>query len=164
MAWIEQAWLNIGFLTSDRKTVVVQLRVDGTEADAWAFAVPGIIRDATEVGVLIAAIGAVSNATRLYEEISHRSVNDAVDYPAASAEVYSFDKFGMLFSAGLDNYQFTIPARKMSVVVPEADGLTIPIVGASATAEVLALVAAINDTVMAKNGGAATVTGMRVVS
>lgn len=164
MAWIEQAWLNIGFMTSDKKISVVSLRVDIAEADAWTFALPGVARDATEVGVLIAAITALTDGVKQYEEISHRSVNDAADYPLPSAEVYSFDKFGVLFKSGLDNYQFTIPARDMDEVVPEADGVTIPITGAAATPAVLALVAAVNDTVIAKNGGAAVVTGMKVVS
>lgn len=164
MAWIEQFWLNMGFLTSDRKTVVVQLRIDETEADIWNVAVPGVLRDATEVGLLIQAIEAMSNANLLYEEVSHRTVNDAVDYPAASEEVYSFDKFGVLFKSGLDHYQFTIPARNMAAVVPEADGVTIAITDPPASAEVLALVAAVNDVVKAKNGGDAVVTGMRVVS
>lgn len=164
MAWIEGSVLNLGFLTSDRKTAVVSLRIDQTEADAWLFALPGVARDGTEVGVLIAAIEALSEGNLLYEEVAHRTTNDAVDYPLPSEEVYSFDKFGVMFSSGLDNYQFTIPARNMAVVVPETDGVTIAITDPPASDEVLALVAAVNDTVLAKNGGAATVTGMRVVS
>lgn len=164
MAYVEQFLAQMGFLTSDRKTVVVSLRVSEIEGLLWLNQLPGVLRDGTEVGLLFQAIQGMTNATLLYEGVQRHAVDDAVDYPAPSAEVYSFDKFGVSFKSGLDNYNFTIPGRKMSVVVPEADGVTIPISGAGASAEVLALVAAVNDVVLAKNGGDAVVTGLKVVS
>lgn len=164
MAWIEQFWATMSILTSDRKTVVCQWRVSEIEGLLWLNQAPGVLRDGTEVGLLFQAVEGLTSGTVLSEGVNRHSVDDTAEFPAPSAEVYSFDKFGVTFRSGLDNYQFTIPARKMSAVVPEADGVTIAITDPPASAEVLALVAAVNDVVLAKNGGDAVVTGMKVVS
>lgn len=164
MAWVEQFFLTVGIGDCRDKITPVEVRIDATEAQVWLAAVPGVIRDATEVGVLIQAIEGLTEGTTFYEQVALRSTDDAAVFPADSTKIYGFDKVGVQFKAGLNNYNFTIPARNDANFNVAPNGIDIAITGGDATAEVTALVAAVNDTVLSKYGATVTVTGMKVVS
>jgi hypothetical protein len=55
--------------------------------------------------------------------------------PSPGADAYAFDKFGVALVAAGENSQITIPARKMSAVTVETNGIDIELADGAAVAD-----------------------------
>lgn len=150
---------------SDRRISTFEVRLKPDKAQLYINEVTQTLKDATEVGQLLLSIEDLSKGTLISKGIELKTLDDAADYPAPTAEVYAFDKLGVSFSAGFDNYQITIPARDEAKYVVGPDGLTVILTEAGGgTAEVEQFVERFAAVCLGKNGSAATVSQIRVVS
>src|SRR5690606_17559897 len=89
---------------------------------------------------------------------------DNVTHPPADDNIYNFDKLGVHYKAGIDNYVITIPGRDDDDYTVAEDGITVIISGAGATAAVTNFITRFEATAVGKNGGAPNVTKIVVAS
>lgn len=165
MAWVTEYWAYVTLMDSRKKTATVSWRSsDEVDIESWFTAETDLIRDATEAGVLMAAVAALSSCTLVERGVKHIQVDDAAVPPALESHVFTFDKLLTHYDAGLDSYTISIPGRKGSAFTVGSDGVTVIIEGAGASSEVLAFIAAFEAGALAKNGAVPNVTEINVAS
>lgn len=162
MALVEQyfGFLKVG--DSRQKFTNVEIRLASADAIAWNAAIGAAAKAATEAGVLMAAIEGLMAGTVFERGVRSAIVDDAAVFPAADDNVYSFDKINVTLKAGLDRSTVTIPTRDDAAYNVAADGVTVIITGAGASAATTAYVDAVADAVIGKNGTAAVVEKMYI--
>ena len=156
------AFVTLGM--SDKKASTWRQRVTTIGGQAYIGALTQVLKDGTAVGLLMLSVETLSKGVLIKKGVTLETVDDAADYPLPNDEAYAFDKFGASYSAAFDNYQNTIPARKMDEVFIESDGIHIAITGGSATTAVTDFVSRFNAVALGKNDGAAVIDEMFVVS
>lgn len=152
MARIFTWWAYMTMLDSRNKTTDVQFRVSELDAETWGTAESTLLRDGSEIGILFAAIEGLSACTVVERGVKMADIDDAAVKPAADANVYTFDKLTVGVHAGIDNYTFTIPGRDDAAYTVGEDGVSVILSGDGASAAVEALVAAVPDAYVGKNG------------
>lgn len=135
------AVLTLGFQMSDvnpksqeNKVSSVSYFINLTDFQAYLDATSAAERDSTNVGAFITAIQVLTNGTLKFIDIGMR-FDTALAPPATSLAAYEFDKF-LLSSKDTvttDPVKTSIPARKMSAVTLESNGITVANTGAAAT-------------------------------
>jgi len=86
--------------------------------------------------------------------------DDAVTFPDFDSDIFIFDKLAVHYSSGFDNYQVTIPGRDSANYTMESDAVHVnPTLGL-----VDEFISRFEAVVLAKNGGAATVSSITVPS
>lgn len=146
---------------SRKRTTEVRFRVNVIEAGLYYNATTQILKDATEVGQLFLSVEELSACTLQGKGIVLVTEDDAAGFPLPNDDVYIFDKIGVSFKAGFDNYQMTIPGRDTTAYTLADDGVTIITTG---TGDVPDFIARFNAIVIGKNALAAEVTKMTIVS
>lgn len=130
---------------------------------AYNAAADDAARAATAVGVFFDAEAALSLGVRYKTDVGFSYVDNAAIPPAVSEFVFAFDKVGISFTADGEYYTSSIPARDNADITLSGDGVTIDL-GAGASAEVLAYVAAFNTTILSEELVQGTVANMYVRS
>lgn len=139
--------LNISYLMSNinpksRRNQIANFstRVTAASAKAYMAAADSAARAATGVGALITATNALSLGVPQDWGVNVSIFDTAAVPPSAGADAYAFDKFAVSLVAAGENSQLTIPARNMSAVVIETDGVSVELAdGANVAAFVTAL-------------------------
>jgi len=170
MATNVQYFAEVGFAMSDDNPVskqpkisVWRQRIKTVSAQAYIAAADDAARAATAVGVLFAAVDAMSNGTKMTYGV-HLIIEDgSVAPPASDDGIYPFDKFAYSYKAAFDNYQGTIPGRNMGAVFIESDGISI-VIGSGAQTQTADFITALEAVALGKNNNTIDVTRMFVVS
>jgi len=152
------AFIKLG--DSRRKTTTVRFRVTNAESLEYASAVTQILKDATTVGQLLLSVEDLSACSMMGKGTELITMDDAVDFPSPDSDIFLFDKLAVHYNSGFDNYQVTIPGRDSTNYTMESDGVHVNL-GLGLVDE---FVTRFNGCVLAKNGGAATVTEITVPS
>jgi len=153
-----EAFIKLG--DSRGKITEVSFRVGVIDAGLYYNATTQILKDATEVGQLLLSVEDLSNCSMMGKGIRLNTKDDSVTFPGYDTDIFIFDKLAVHYSAGFDNYQVTIPGRNSANYTMETDGVHVnPTLGL-----VDEFIARFNAIVLAKNGGAATVTEITVPS
>lgn len=150
------------FIDSRSQSSAVRVRIPKAKADLWYNAADATARAATDVGLLFNALNGLSSAYMYKTYVVLEDEQDAPAVPAPDSNIYNFDKLGVSFRAGLDNYSMTIPARSDANYTVNTDGVSV-ILGATGTAQVQDFVTRFQANVLAKNGGTPVVTKITVV-
>lgn len=164
MALVDRHYAFVTLMDSRQKTSTFEVRVRASEATAYFGAVTQIIKDATPVGQLLLSIEDLSAGTMISKGVTLRTFDDAAVPPALEDHIFTFDKIGVKFRGGLQNYQITIPARDGAQFTVAGDGVTIITEGAGADQQVLDFISRFEAVAVAANETFPTVTGMLVVS
>jgi hypothetical protein len=115
-------------------------RIKSVSAAAYFAAADDAARAATTVGALITATNALSKGIPQAWGVGLSVFDLAAVPPSAGADAYMFDKFAVALLAAGENSQLTIPARKMSAVTIETNGIDVELAdGAAVAAFVTAL-------------------------
>jgi len=138
-------------------------RVTAASAKAYFAAADDAARAASDVGVLMAAVDALSEGTKLTYGVRLEIIDGSVAPPDTDAGVYPFDKFAVSEKAGFDHYQNTIPGRNMGGVFVESDGVSI-VIGSGAQTQTSDFIDALETVGLGKNGSAVNVERMFVAS
>jgi len=170
MATNVQYFAEVGFAMSNDSPVskqprisVWRQRVKSVSAQAYIAAADDAARAATAIGVLFAAVDAMSNGTKMNYGI-HQIIEDgSVAPPDPDAGIYAFDKFAYAYKASFDNYQGTIPGRNMGAVFLESDGVSI-VIGSGAQTQTADFIAALEAVALGKNNATIDVQRMFVTS
>jgi len=125
MALQDQWYAYCTFGDARQKSSTVRIRVPTLDAQAYGDALTQVLKDATEVGQMLLAIEEMSAANLLGKGVYLFTEDDAADYPAGDSGIYNFDKVGIHFTAGFDNYFMSIPARDATAYTVGADGVTL---------------------------------------
>jgi len=153
-----EAFIKLG--DSRGKTTEVAFRVDVIDAGLYYNATTQILKDGTAVGQLLLSIEDLSACSMMGKGVRLVTKDDAIDFPDSDSDIYIFDKLAVHYNSGFDNYQFTIPGRDSTNYTMESDGVHVnPTLGL-----VDEFISRFNTVVLAKNGGAATVTEITVPS
>jgi hypothetical protein len=152
------AFIKIG--DSRKKTTTVRFRVTAAEANEYFGAVTQILKDATDVGQLLLSVEDLSRGSMMGKGVELITLDDAVDFPGYDTDIFNFDKLGIHYNSGFDNYQMTIPARDSTNYTMESDGVHVNLT----LGLVDEFVTRFNAVVLAKNGGASTITSIDVPS
>lgn len=133
--------LNLGFMMSEvnpksqqNKVSSVSYFINPTDGQAYLDATSAAERDSTNVGAFITAIQALTLGVLKFIDLGMR-FDTALTAPAPSVGAFEFDKF-LLSSRDTvttDPVKTSIPARKMSAVTLESNGITVANTGAAAT-------------------------------
>lgn len=133
--------LTLGFQMSDTnpktetpKVSSVSYFVNKSEIDTYNSSATAADRDSSPIGVFITAIQALTNGTLKSIDVGMR-YDTAIAAPATSLAAYEFDKFLLSSRDNVttDPVKTSIPARKMSAVTLESNGITLVNTGAAAT-------------------------------
>lgn len=130
---------------------------------AYNAAADDAARAATTLGVFLDAEAALSLGVRYKVDVGFAFVQNAAIPPAVSEFVFAFDKVGISFTADGEYYTSSIPARDDSVLTLSGDGITIDL-GAGASDEVEAYVAAFNTLILSEELVQGTVANMYIRS
>ena len=152
------AYIKLG--DSRRKTTEVSFRVTAASAAAYFGAVTQILKDATPVGQLLLSVEDLSACSMMGKGVSLITKDDATDFPDSDSDIFNFDKLGVHYNSGFDNYQMTIPGRDSANYTMESDGIHVDMT----VGLVDDFVSRFNAVVLAKNGGASTITSIDVPS
>lgn len=143
------------------RTTEVRFRVNVIEAGLYYNATTQILKDATEVGQLFLSVEELSACSMMGKGIVTMTEDDAVTFPLPNADVYIFDKLGVSYRAGFDNYQVTIPGRDTTAYTVSDDGVTVL---TNLGDDMEDFIDRFNAIVIGKNTLAAEVTKVTVVS
>lgn len=102
--------------------------INPTDAAAYVAAADATARDATDVGLFISAVCAMSLGNLYSVDISNVYYTNLAP-PASDAFAFEFDQI-LISSRDTVNMQAvktSIPARNDSVITPESDGVTLPL-------------------------------------
>lgn len=143
------------------RTTEVRFRVNVIEAGLYYNATTQILKDATEVGQLFLSVEELSACTMMGKGIVMVTEDDAAAFPLPNADVYIFDKLGVSYKAGFDNYQVTIPGRDTTAYTVADDGVTVL---TNLGDDMEDFIDRFNAIVIGKNTLAAEVTKVTVVS
>jgi hypothetical protein len=100
-------------------------RIKEVSAQAYINAADSAARSASSVGTLIHQTNLLTLGTPMSWGISFDVEETTAVPPLVSDAAYPFDKFAVSLLAAGENSQVTIPARDMSVVTLETDGITV---------------------------------------
>jgi len=112
----------------------VSLFVNKAQVDDYNTATTAAERDAEDIGLFVTAIQVLTNGTLKSIDVGMRYLTN-IAAPATSLAAYEFDKFLLSSRDTVDNdtVKTSIPARKMSAVTLESNGITLVNTGAVAT-------------------------------
>jgi len=155
---------------SAKKKFRVGLRVDSVDAKAYVAALDTAARNATKVGILLAAIEEMQlpdTGGNIYKRgLDYGFLELPFAFPPSGDFIYGSNKMKIDFvtdNAGLPATGFfTIPAYDEAEISMESNGINVVISGLSVTAEVTALIAAVADTMLSSYGTAAAVNEITV--
>jgi len=160
MALVDFHYAFIKLGDSRQKTTEVAFRVTAAAAAAYFGAVTQILKDATPVGQLLLSVEDLSACSMMGKGIRLVTEDDAVTFPDFDSDIFIFDKLAVHYSSGFDNYQVTIPGRDSTNYTMESDAVHVnPTLGL-----VDEFISRFEAVVLAKNGGAATVSSITVPS
>jgi hypothetical protein len=160
MALVDLHYAFVKLGDSRGKTTEVSFRVSAAQAAAYFTALTQILKDATPVGLLLADVELLSACSMMGKGVRLVTEDDAATFPGFDTDIFNFDKLAVHYSAGLDNYQVTLPGRDSAQYTMETDAVHVnPALGA-----VNDFITHFNAVVLAKNGGASTVTTITVPS
>lgn len=130
---------------------------------AYNAAADDAARAATLAGALVVATLDLTRGTLAHVEAGFQYVQDATLPPTVSDQVFAFDAINSSFKAGIRFYNSGIPGRTLDPAILNlgSDGVSLDI-GAGASAEVDAYIAAFNAVVLGINGSAGTIVGMKI--
>jgi len=154
---------NLSLGMSNRKISNVQFRVTTAHGQEYINALTQTLKDGTALGLMLLSFEDLSAGNLIKKGVALETEDDAADYPAPDQFVFPYDKFGVSFQAGFDNYQLTIPGRDDTKVTVASDGVTVLLTD-GATTEVENFVSRFNGMVLGKNGTQGTVTNIKIVS
>lgn len=137
--------------------------VTAAAVTAYNAAADDAARSATLIGALITAENDLSLGVHYSVTVGFSYVDNAAIPPAVSEFVFAFDKVGVSFAADGEYYVSSIPARNNANITLSGDGITIDL-GAGASDQILAYVAAFNAVVLSEESVAGTVVGMNIRS
>lgn len=110
-------------------------RIKTVSATAYFAAADDAARAATTVGALITATNALTKGVPKSWGVGLAVVDLAAVPPSPGADAYAFDKFAVAILAAGENSQLTIPARKMSAVTIETNGIDVELADGAAVAD-----------------------------
>lgn len=148
---------------SAKRTTNVSLRVDATDGKAYVAAADTAARAATKVGLLLAAVIDVMNATlggtgEVEHGVKSGFKNGSYAPFNPLSEIFNSNKLNIIYStnnAGVPAQGgFSIPQRDPSEYVMESNGINVSLADGAAIEE---LVTQIEDTVLSVYGTAVTV-------
>ncbi len=155
MAFELQPELTVGLIDNLNRNSSYTVRITAAAAQAYAAAQDANGRAATTIGVLIAAVDALTNCTVTTRGIVYVERDNAA--VAASTGVFRGNKFVTGFSGSGRNFVTSLAGRNEEVV--NLNGLDVVIIGGSlATTN---YVAAFNAVALDINGAAATLQYIR---
>lgn len=162
---LTQKWLmsNTNPKTKRQKVASITNYVPAAAVTAYNGAADDAARAATLIGALVTARNDLSIGVPLGVDVGFQYVDDAAIPPTSNEFVFPFDKFGISFRADGENYVSSIPARNDANVVMSGDGVTVD-VGAGASAETTAFIAAFNAVVLSEESAAVTITQITIPS
>lgn len=153
------AFIKLG--DSRGKTTEVRFRVTAANANAYWSAATQILKDGTAVGQLLLSVEDLSACSMMGKGVQLVTEDDAAVFPAPNDDVYIFDKLGVSYQAGFDNYQITIPGRDTTNYQVGDDGVTVL---SGSPQQMVDFISRFESTALAKNGQAPTVKKVVVVS
>lgn len=153
----------LSFGDQQKKLFAVEFNVSETDAEAWLTAADEATRAATDLGVFMASLEALSKCSLYEKGVTLVERTEPYTFPAITTATYGFDKLAVSYKAGIRNFTLSIPGRDESAYTVADDGITV-ITSVAGTAEVQAFVAAFNTTVLAVSGDQGTVQGISVSS
>jgi len=147
-----------------KKFTTFEVRVAAGDAQSWFAAANEGARDATAVGVLLAAVFAVVGSAEYYSKnVVGKAMNDAFVFPSGEGETYNSNKLNISYSTTLGglprNLQVTIPQRDASSYELESNGINVVLADAD---EIAALVTAFEATALSPYGTAVEITEITV--
>lgn len=147
----------------DSRGKITEFRFRVTAADSLAYfeAVTQILKDGTDLGQFLLSVEDLSACSMMGKGTMLVTEDDAVTFPLPNEDVYIFDKLGVSYHAGFDNYQITIPGRDSTNYQVASDGVTVL---QDAPQQVVDFISRFNGMVLAKNGVQGTVDQILVVS
>lgn len=161
MALVDKHYGYVKVGDSRKKTTEVVFRVNVIEAGLYYNATTQILKDATELGQLLLSVEDLSAGSMMGKGVRLTTIDDAVGFPAPNDDVYLFDKLGVSYTAGIDGYSMTIPARDTAAYTVADDGVTVVTGLADAVDD---FIARFNAIVIGKNTLAAEIEKITVVS
>lgn len=149
--------------SSRPKTSSITYNVPLAAINLYNDAADDAARAATLLGALVTAVLALTRGTLAKVNAGYAYIQDATLPPTVSDQVFAFDAIAVSDKAGIRFYNSSIPGRTLDpdILNLGSDGVSIDI-GAGASAEVNAYIAAFNNVVLGANGSAATVVGMKI--
>jgi hypothetical protein len=140
-------------MDSRQQTSTVRWRSsDEVDFETFVTAETDLIRNATEVALLAAAVAALSGCSEVSRGAIFEQIDDALVPPGVEEHVFTFDKLLVSYDGGIEPYNLTIPGRKGDAYTVANDGVTVIIEGAGAAAAVTNFIAAFEAGALAKNG------------
>lgn len=130
---------------------------------AYNAAADDAARAATSLGAFLAAENDLTKGVEYKVDVGFAYVQNAAIPPAVSEFVFAFDKVGVSFTADGEYYTSSIPARDDANITLSSDGVTIDL-GAGASDEVLAYVAAFNTLILSEESVQGTIANMYIRS
>lgn len=162
MAIVSEHWAIMKFGDSRQKFTDVRIRITDADALAWMAAADYAAKQATQAGVMMAAVQGLVAATPFEQGIQETFTDDTSVFPPSNDNIYNFDKINVGWKAGLDRYTLTLPARDDTAYNVADDGVTVIITGAGASAATTSFVSAFNNVAEGKNGLAGAVEKMYI--
>lgn len=132
------------------------------EANLYLVEITQLLKDATGVGQYFLSVQDLSSGVLISKGVELKTVDDAADYPAATAKIWAWDKLSVQFHAGFNNYNVTIPGRNNANYNIGEDGVSVVSAGAGASTQVTQYVTRFNAVVYSKEGDAAVFDKMYV--
>jgi hypothetical protein len=153
MAYVAELWGFITLMDSRKKTATVRWRAsDELDFETFVTAETDLIRNATDLAGLAAAVAALSGCSEVSRGAIFEQIDDAMTPPGVEEHVFTFDKLLVSYDAGIEGYNLTIPGRKGDAYTVGSDGVTVIIEGAGAAAAVTNVITAFEAGALAKNG------------
>lgn len=151
-----EAFVTVG--DQAKKLSTVSLRVDATDGKAYVSAADTAARAATKVGLLLAAVFALTRSSQYFAlGVKSSFVNDAHVYPAITTDTYNSNKLNVSVQTTVGGLPrllgFTIPQRQESGYALESNGITVDL---DAGTDVPDLIVQIIDTMLSSYGTAVT--------
>lgn len=123
MAIITSYVATVSWVDGVKRPCSTSVYVNETDAKAWFAAADASARALTDVGVLMAAINQLSDATLVGMEVSCRDEQDTAVLPAET--VLRGNKLFVSYGAAGRKFHITIPARDPDDYVQGADSLVV---------------------------------------
>jgi len=165
MATVIRHVVTASFYDSRAKTAVVSFFISAANAAAYIAAADDSARAATQVGLLIAAIAALTIDNGPVKVSINTEYLNSTAIPPVDNAAYNFDKFATTLKdeSVVRNLTYTIPGRAMEAVALAPDGVTVIIdSGAGATTQTTNYIDALIATALSDTGGALIPTRMYV--
>lgn len=158
MAIITTYVATVSWVDGVKRPCSTSVYVNETDAKAWFAAADASARALTNVGVLMAAINQLSDATLTGMQVTCRDEQDTAVLPAET--VLRGNKLFVSYAAAGRFFHITIPARDPDDYTQGTDSL---VVSLSAPAAMLAFVSAFNATARNIDGQVVAIDQIKVV-